>query len=839
MIDADAPPPTHAPELLAPAGDWAALRAAVANGADAVYFGLERFNARRRAANFPRAALPDVLGYLHEHNVRGYITLNTLVFTDELPQAAEYAAAIAQAGADAVIVQDLGLIRLLRRLVPTLPIHASTQMTQTEAGGIELLRELGVRRVILARELTLAEIARLLQRTPMPVEVFVHGALCISYSGQCLASAALFDRSANRGLCAQPCRLPYQLVIDGQPRPRGARDYPLSPQDLAAPAHVAELVRLGVAAFKIEGRLKSASYVAATTRVYRAALDAARHGQRYDLSPPQHAELSQGFSRGFTPGFLAGVDHRALVRGEAPTHRGIWVGTVVRASPRGVLVELAAPAEPTVKPGDGVVFDAGRPDRDEQGGRVYRVEVLPQGAGAPRVLLSFGREDVDLATIPSGCRVWKTDDPALRRALEQTYRHDKLCRRVPLSLRAEIDHAGMCTVYLADDAGHEVVVRSEAPLRPAVRHPLSAELLTAQFARLGDTPFELVNVELVGPDGPATSLPWLAPKSVLNRMRRHAAERLRRKRAAAARHEIADPVALESLRGALSTQRETPRPPAAGAGEGVDAGAPLDDRRLRLHVLARTLDQLNAVLTWPRPSTLATDALVYCDFRSAGDYARAVSLARDSGRAIGLATPRIIMPGEERELEQIVRLAPDAVLVRNLAALRFLRCNAPHVVTVADQTLNIANELAALVADELGLTRLTPAYELSETQLANLLAAAPPAWFEIVVHTHIPIFHTRHCLYAAALSDGARCGDCGWRCFSHTMHLRDRAGALHPVLPDSLGRNTVYHATPQSAPDRLSRLWHAGVHHFRVELLSESPADVVARLQDCAALDFA
>jgi putative protease len=233
------------PELLAPAGDWEALRAAVANGADAVYFGLSNFNARHRATNFTLEELPAVVDFLHQRNVRGYVTVNTLIFSDELAEAARFIEGIARAGADAVIVQDLGLARLIHRLAPELPIHGSTQMTMTEPRGIELLRTLGVERVILARELSLSEIEQIKARTAMPLEVFVHGALCVAYSGQCLTSEALGGRSANRGQCAQACRLPYELIVDGQPRDLGDRAYLLSPQDLAAFDVIDALVKLG------------------------------------------------------------------------------------------------------------------------------------------------------------------------------------------------------------------------------------------------------------------------------------------------------------------------------------------------------------------------------------------------------------------------------------------------------------------------------------------------------------------------------------------------------------------------------------------------------------------
>src|SRR5215212_8566493 len=278
-------PPTAAPELLAPAGDWDALRAACANEADAVYFGLSAFNARHRAANFTPEELPKVIDFLHARNVRGFVTLNTLIFSDELEQVADYVRIIAAAGTDAVIVQDLGLARLIARLAPDLHVHASTQMTLTEPLGVEWARErLNICRAVLARELSVADVRKVAEHSSVPLEVFVHGALCVAYSGQCLTSEALGGRSANRGQCAQACRLPYEMVVDGEPRDLGDRAYLLSPQDLAAYDLVAPLVELGVCSFKIEGRLKSAHYVAATTQTYRAAIDATVEGRAFKLA---------------------------------------------------------------------------------------------------------------------------------------------------------------------------------------------------------------------------------------------------------------------------------------------------------------------------------------------------------------------------------------------------------------------------------------------------------------------------------------------------------------------------------------------------------------------------
>src|SRR5215469_798607 len=349
-----------APELLSPAGDWECLRAAVANGANAVYFGLPKFNARLRAHNFTLEELPAVMDYLHERNVRGYITFNTLIFTDELTEAAAQLEAIAAAGADAIIVQDLGLVRLAQHLVPQLELHASTQMTITSPEGLELMRQTGITRAVVARELSLRELDRF-RAVDVPIETFVHGALCVAYSGQCLTSESLGQRSANRGECAQACRLPYDLMVDGQKHELGDRRYLLSPQDLAGLDEIPQLVSLGIRAFKIEGRLKSPEYVAAVTKVYRKAIDQAvamttpvspvsprRAGtEPAAVSASERYALEMTFSRGLYSGWLHGVNHQRLVDGRFGKKRGAYVGEVTQVGKN--FIEILSRI--TVRPG--------------------------------------------------------------------------------------------------------------------------------------------------------------------------------------------------------------------------------------------------------------------------------------------------------------------------------------------------------------------------------------------------------------------------------------------------------------------------------------------------------
>ncbi len=790
------------PELLAPAGEWQALRAAVANGADAVYFGLSCFNARHRAQNFAVEELPAIYDFLHRHQVRGFVTLNTLIFAEELPAVVELIKAIAQAGGDAVIVQDLGLAYLLAQQVPELPVHASTQMTLTEPRGIAWVREqLNIRRVVLARELALPEISRILQATPMPVEVFIHGALCVAYSGQCLTSEALGGRSANRGQCAQACRLPYEMRVDDQPYDLSDRAYLLSPQDLAGYDWVGPLVEAGVASFKIEGRLKSPHYVAATTQTYRAALDAALTATPFQLDGQQQHDLAQMFSRGFTPGFLGGVNHQQLVQGRFPKSRGVCIGTVWRTTRRGVLVRWADAAtnERLVKPGDGVVFDEGNPEQAEQGGRVW--EVQWQG---DRVELIFAPGSLDRTRIQPGQIVWKTDDPALRKRLEASYRHDRPVHRHPIDFHLSGQRGGSLTLTGRLATGSTAEAIWPGPLEMARKQPLTLEAIRTQLDRLGETPFALGDVTMALPDG------MMLPKSVLNDLRRQVVDGLQRNHRPPT-HPIAQPNTLATIRASIAEQSATePEPPTLS----------------HLHVLVRTMEQLDAVLAWQPPSGLPRPTLVWCDFEDTRRYRDAVPKARSAGLPVGLATLRILKPGEEGLLRPILHTQPDAVLVRNLGSRVLLGEQAPALTLVADFSFNIANEITAAILKRDGFAQLVPSYDLNWEQFVQLIRNSHPSWFVPTIHQHMPMFHMEHCVFAAFLSTGKDYRDCGRPCEKHQVELRDRVGASFPVLPDTGCRNTVFNAVAQSAAEYVGRMQALGLRHFRVELLRETPAQV-------------
>jgi putative protease len=839
------------PELLAPAGDWDCVRAAIENGADAVYFGLDcGFNARARAANFPLDDLPELMHTLHARGLKGYATLNVLVFSDELPEFERVARACDEAGVDAVLVQDVGAARRIREICPGLPLHASTQMTLTSAETIALAETLGMERVVVARELSIDEIVAIRSQTTMPLEVFVHGALCVAYSGQCLTSESLGGRSANRGQCAQACRLPYDLVCDGKDVDLGDQKYLLSPQDLAAYALAPELLAAGVTSFKIEGRLKTPEYVANITRHYRGAIDAAAAARPAAFTPEDVEEMELSFSRGFSPGWLQGCDHKMLVPATSSAKRGVRLGTVAAVRGGRIAVDLAAGLAKGIKRGDGVAFDCGATSDDAIGGRVYEVfqagHSLTEPVTSGRVELAFARDGFDAGRLAPGQTVWKTDDPQLTSRLRKTFTSDKPLRRQPVDLHATVAIGQPLTVTATTAAGATCTIVSTEHAQKATKHPLDLDTLRAQLGRLGGTAFELRDVT-----ADITGRPML-PFSILGAMRKDLVASLEsaatgpRARARGFLEEgsqaTADERSLHKAAGASSAHNAAgvsrravtevlhSTEPGVGGNRGEWAYPRPPKPRFSpppaarhqpslptLHVLIRSLPQLQATLD-------LGERHLYADFADIRQYREAVALARAAGGTIHLATPRIQKPDEIGIFHLMAKQEPDGILVRNYGALRFFRERGFAV--VGDFSLNITNELSAAFFMEEGLARVTASYDCNREQLMALVAQTPPEWLEVVIHQHMPMFHMEHCVFCAVLSPGTNKTNCGRPCDEHVVKLRDRIGVEHLLTADVGCRNTLFNAVPQSAAEVVPALRAAGVGHLRIELLDESAAEI-------------
>jgi putative protease len=860
------------PELLAPAGNWDALRAAVANGADAVYFGVEAFNARLRAANFQRQELPELMHWLHQRGVKGFLTVNVLIFPDELEDAAQLVLEASAACVDALIVQDIGLARLARSLAPQLAIHGSTQMSITSAAGVAQAAALGCGRVVLARELTLRDLSRIQgqlaeRRLAMPLEMFVHGALCVAYSGQCLTSEALGQRSANRGECAQACRLPYQLIVDGQERDLGDQRYLLSPQDLAAWELLPQLVEIGIASLKIEGRLKDASYVAAVTDAYRRSLDQTRaaadrhgHAKRKDqdqaglaaeavdaaLSPPGTdqavaeacANLELSFSRGLGQGWLQGVNHRQLVHGRWSKKRGPLIGQLERIEPSGWWLLRCSRQ---LRPGHGLVFEAPSPDPllppEEIGGRVMAVEGRRPGL----VALRLGPGRLDARRLRPGAPCWLSSDPQLERQWQRQANGPTPPVAQPLTLAVRGRLNQPLELILIAAANRELpsplVLRSQLPLAAATGSGLDRQRLEAQLGRLGGSGWRLASLQLDLPEN------LFLPVAELNRLRRQLVEELTEivpsasaptsaSASATATASTApsslEPSHLSSLKSAqLSTAGQPDSYPATWSAKASVRGPASPPTPTgaepALHVLVRSLKQLEALQGLPLRSVIA-------ELEQPRELREAVAMGRGCWPdGLWLAGARITRPDEAWSLEPLLRAEPSGYLVRNADQLERLTPVAP---CIGDFALNVANPLTAgWFLDHWGLQRITASYDLALPQLLQLVADCPAGSLEVTVHQHMPLFHMEHCLFCAFLSDGHDHTDCGRPCEQHKVLLRDRSGAEHPLRADLGCRNTLFNARAQTAAEALPQLRKAGVSHLRLELLDETAEQARLRVE--------
>ncbi len=807
------------PELLAPAGSVESLQAAVDNGADAVYFGIagpDNFNARVRAKNIPREKLRETMAFLHRRGVRGYVTLNTLVHVEELAEIETLLREFVEADVDAILVQDFGVARLARRLCPTLPLHASTQMSLTAREGIELAQTLGIERVVLPRELSLPQIAELRRTTSVELEVFVHGALCISFSGQCYASLTLGGRSANRGRCAQPCRMPYTL-LDGRTNQSVSEPKQLlSPCDLAALPLLPKLVATGVQSLKIEGRLKPPEYVAEVTRTYREALDRARAG---GVSPrirsvptssdhpgahtpgscadapgscadaPGSCALSRlelTFSRGFSTGWLEGVDPRRLVPGQVLAHRGSPLGTVIEARRDAVVVKLSD----SVRRGDGVLFENEETPEHSQGGRVYEIiqrkESVKEAHAGDRVLLTFANDSLDSWYILPGQAVRKTDDPRLQRELRKSLESRRSSRRIPLTLTVRAVVGEPVRIDVRSGLGAEFRLDGETNLETARKHPLTVDVLKEQFSRLGETLYELADLNAVLQGDP------MLPLSVMGQLRREMVQRL---------DEYVPPPRPvkfgDSLEGLRREDEEVFRR--------LESSLPKPERPV-LHYLFRD----EKILEAEKIRRYLADGCrsFYVEPRELAGYASAAATIRGFNAEYVAVVPRILKPGETTILERIAETKPDAVLVRNLAALAFFRDR--KIPMIADFSLNVVNDLSLRQLFDWGVERITPGWDLDEEHWKEFFSRVPPSRIERIVGGRIPLFTVEHCLWKANLvAPGKPCGNL---CKGQPLKIRDRRGAIHGVRSDLFCRNIV----ESSETIQLDEL-PPGLLHLRIE----------------------
>jgi putative protease len=782
------------PELLAPAGSLEAVRAALANGADAVYLGAERFNARDDGAQLTLHEVTEACALAHGRGARVYLTLNTLVKPAELLDALLLLGEAIDRGVDAAIVQDVGLIRLIQRVYPGFELHGSTQMTVHDVSGAALLHALGVRRVVLAREDTLDDIRAIHHAVPeLELETFVHGALCISYSGQCYMSGMISERSANRGSCAQSCRKDYTLtdVTTGDTLDRG---FLISAKDLGAAEHLSDIAGAGVHTLKIEGRKKRPEYVATVTRSYREFLARVERGEPVVPSAEETRDLVQIYSRGFTGGMYGGRAGRGYITREQPDNRGVVLGSVVGASRGELLVEVSSPLEP----GDGVAFEPPTREAGERTGfAVTAVRTLTTRDGIVRQAVATR------SRVPTGWRVVRTSQAALLARAQATFapRTTPAQRRTRLDVRA-FGAAGSPLKLLFSAGEHSVTVRSDADLVPAKAHALGQEQLRAQLGRLGDTEFVLGTIDDNGLDAGL-----VLPVRELNHLRQ---------------------VAVEELAGAREQARD----------------ATLAERRSRIETAVAECGAVRAEGGPRNPAfTLAADVHREEDARAAAaagateitfdpflrhpapPRARVRSLAdelAEQGITFRLRTPTIVRPEERPSVDRWLDLGLP-VLCGHLGLVAELAGAGRDV--VADYAVNCFNQHTAAELFALGVQRIVLSIELTAGEMRQVGAPWSGAGFDVLVYGRPEGMTIEHCVLSAAFDrEPTTCRDL---CVQKhpAVQITDPAGYTFPVATDAACRNRLLHSRPIEASEYLPSLWQGGVRGYRA--LFNVPGDPV------------
>jgi len=773
------------PELLAPAGSLDAVRAAVANGADAVYCGASKFNARDDGAQLSLDDLEQACLIAHERGARIYLTLNILIKPAELADALVFLGECIDRGIDAAIVQDIGLVRLIQRVYPGFEIHGSTQMTVHDVAGARVMERLGVDRVVLARENSLDDIRTIRDAVPrLGLESFVHGALCISYSGQCYMSGMISERSANRGSCAQSCRKDYVLhdAATGAVLDRG---YLISAKDLGAWEHLAEIAEAGIGCLKIEGRKKKPEFVATVTRGYREFLQRVEQGTFTAPAFEEVQPLVQIFSRGFTGGMYGGRAGREYITRTQPDNRGVELGVVTGFSEGELMVEVRAP----IRERDGLGFEPPAGGHLESVGfSAGPVRTLGEQGGVHRQAIRARQR------VPVGWRVVRSSQAELLERARASFvdvAREPRRRRAPISVRV-FGGAGAPLKAVFRAGEDEVEVRSDLPLAAAEKRAIDVAQLREQFGRLGETPFVLADLDAAG-----LGSGLFLPVRELNHMRQHAVDDLLVRRDWGL--QAAEAARLENVQEAIE---------ALSSGTGVAATT---DRPQLIAEVWRIADAQAALAAGA--DEIVFDPFLRHPFPPVAHVRALIAEAAAEGRTVRLRLPTIVRPEERAKLDKWLALGTP-LLSGHLGLLHELGAEGRDV--VADYAVNCFNAPTARELFALGASAVTPSVELTAEEIHAVAAPWVGAGFEVLVFGRPEGMTLEHCVLSAAFDrTPTHCRDLCTKTHPDTR-LRDPAGYDFPVATDYACRNRLLHSRPIEGSEFIPRLWSSGIRRYRL-----------------------
>ncbi|MCK8827397.1 DUF3656 domain-containing protein [Natroniella acetigena] len=779
------------PELLAPVGNQEGLLAAINNGCDAVYLGGKAFNARQRADNFDLKELGEAIEYAHLREVKVYLTVNTLYKDDELADVIKFIEQVYRLGVNVIIVQDLGLTWLVKQVLPELELHASTQLTVHNLEGVKYLESLGFSRVVLARELTLAEIKEIVQNTELEIETFVHGALCISYSGQCLLSSMIGGRSGNRGLCAQPCRLPYTVVdleTEEVINDEFAEQHLLSPKDINTLELVPDLIEAGISSFKIEGRMKRPEYVAVVTEKYRNYIEQYFNQQgRFGVDDQDQEEIKQLFNRdGFIPGYYLGKDNLDLISYQRPKNWGIKVGEVIDYDQQ--TKECRVKLEKTINEGDGI-------------------EIWTEEGRNPGLTLS---EPEKLTTellvvkvkgqIKLGDPVYRTSQKELLDRLQGSYQDLNQQKKIEIfgHLSAHLDQPLQLNLW--DQAGHHVTIKSDFCPEVAKKEPITEQEVKEQLTRLGPTPYQLrdLGIEL-GPN-------LFIPLSKLNQLRQLAVKDLNQQRKE------------EFLLTCEQNDLEVEIPELESK--------PAVNNESKISVCCNKRDYITEFA-----SLSEVDRIYYDISDSATEEILAlVAQIKNEEQELFIKFPRVARQQEIMDIKQKIELLEkteiDGYLVSQLGIAELLL--ETKKMLVADYPLNNFNSYTVNHWQQEGYQGVTLSPELNSNEIREV-TRNNRIETELVVYGYLPVMISEYCPIGAVNKGFDSKQDCKQGCLTERKYgLLDRKDYLFPITTDCTDcRTTIYNCYPLYLLDYLPTIIKTGSDLYRLEINWEEKEEMI------------
>lgn len=789
-------------ELLLPVGQKEMAEAAIQNGADAIYVGFPGFNARGRSYDFELEELKQIIQLCHLNGVKVNLAFNIVIFENEIPEVIESIKKVLPLKPDALIVQDLGLVNIIKEMCPQQVVHASTQMTITNDLAIQFLENLDIKRFVLGRENSLLEIRQIAERTKKELEVFVHGALCVSYSGQCFTSETIGGRSANRGQCAQSCRFSYDLIVDGETKNLVDKTYLVSPKDLCGIGEIPELMRLGVKSFKVEGRLKTPEYVAQVAKSFRSAIDKTAQKDSFTGDQVQKEKNRMGveYSRGFFPGWLHGVNHQELVDGRFGSHRGVEIGRVVMVQKSSMTIELNA-NEMDIENGDGLLWFE---NEQKNGASIYSISRAKN-----TITIEFSNT-TSIKREAVGSLVYLNHDRSQKKEIEKSLTDKNTFKKVPVSVSLKLVEGQPLSVTLKDDR-FQLSLETASVLSKAQNKPISVENLFDEFSSLGNTVFKLERAAFSTNLNSDTAL-FLNHKEIKNLRQKLFAELTR----------LRTENKIESTGDVIINHYAS-----------ASARPPVGPVLVGLNILLRNKEQVQDLILAMQQGVLRANSIksVCLDFEFGRDYKDSVEQVKILGVKVGIATTRILKPQEYVNLKVIHSMSPDFILVRNLGALYYFKNVQKFSGELkGDFSLNVTNHKTFQYLTENGLDSICLSYDLNFDQTVSLLKNIDAGKAEITIHQSMPSFHMEHCVFAAFLSKGKSYKDCGKPCEKHKVQLKDQFGHYHWIKPDHECRNTMYNSSAQTALPYLEDWKNLGLGEIRYEALHESGVELIQKI---------